>query len=104
MNVEVEHVPFVQIGVHEGLLAPIVVSDLLPHLTSFAADGQGPIVTIGPETNVFDGVPELLPLRRVRKKTPVIILAEQVVDPDRRGGFSGGNRLASQEWRRERHT
>src|SRR5712671_6009160 len=38
MNVEIKHVPFVEIAVHERLLAPVVVSDLLPNLTSFATD------------------------------------------------------------------
>src|SRR5216684_946313 len=31
MNVEIKHVPFVEIGVHERLLAPVVVSDLFPN-------------------------------------------------------------------------
>src|SRR5216684_1444872 len=39
MNVEIDHVPFVEIGVHERLLAPVVVSDLFPNLASFAAHG-----------------------------------------------------------------
>src|SRR6266478_6054473 len=39
MNVEIKHVPFVEIAVHERLLAPVVVSNLLPDLTSFAAHG-----------------------------------------------------------------
>src|SRR5216684_2025716 len=37
MNVEIKHVPSVEIGVHERLLAPVVVSDLFPNLASFAA-------------------------------------------------------------------
>src|ERR1700688_73560 len=44
MNVEVKHVPFVEIAVHERLLAPVVVSDLFPNLASFATDGQEPII------------------------------------------------------------
>src|SRR5882724_6359496 len=39
MNVEIKHVPFVEIAVHERLLAPVVVSDLFPNLASFAAHG-----------------------------------------------------------------
>ena len=39
MDIEIEHVPFVEIGVHEGLLAPVVVSDLFPNFASFAAYG-----------------------------------------------------------------
>src|SRR5277367_6324138 len=37
MNVEIKHVPFIEAGVHERLLAPVVVSDLFPNLASFAA-------------------------------------------------------------------
>jgi hypothetical protein len=41
MSIEIEHVPFIEIAIHEGLLAPVVVSDLLPNLASFAADSTG---------------------------------------------------------------
>src|SRR5258707_2180915 len=37
VNVEIKHVPLVEIAVHERLLTPVVVSDLFPHLTSFTA-------------------------------------------------------------------
>src|ERR1700739_806398 len=104
MNVEIKHVPFVEIAVHERLLAPVVVSDLFPYLASFATDGKEPIIPTWPQTNVFDGVPKLLPQGRIGKKTPVIILAKQVIDTFRRRGFSGRNRLASREWwRRKTH-
>src|SRR6266436_61538 len=104
MNVEIEHVPFVEIGVHESLLAPVVVSDLFPNLASFAAHGQEPVIPIGPQTNVFDGVPELLPLSRRSEKTPVIVLAKQVIDPCWCRGFNARNRLASRDWQtRKRH-
>src|SRR6266568_177083 len=39
MNVEIKHVPFVEIAVHERLLAPVVVSNLFPNLASFPAHG-----------------------------------------------------------------
>ena len=39
MNIEIKNVPFIEIAVHERLLAPVVVSDLFPNLASFAADG-----------------------------------------------------------------
>src|SRR6266478_4901801 len=39
VNVEIKHVPLVEIAVHEWLLAPVVVSNLFPNLTSFAAHG-----------------------------------------------------------------
>src|ERR1700751_5426770 len=82
-NVEIKHVAFVEVAVHERLLAPVVVSNLLPNLACFATDGQEPVIPTGPQTNIFDGVPKLLPLRRVVQKTPVVVLAEQVVDPGR---------------------
>src|SRR6266478_3090843 len=91
MNVEIKHVPFVEIGVHERLLAPVVVSDLFPNLASFAAHGKEPVIPVRAQTNVFDGVPKLLPLSRISEKTPVIVLAKQVIDTCRRRGFSGGN-------------
>src|SRR5882724_1005526 len=37
VNVEIKRVPLVKIAVHERLLTPVVVSNLFPHLTSFAA-------------------------------------------------------------------
>src|SRR5260370_6997756 len=88
MNVEIKHVPFIEIGVHETLLAPVVVSDLFPNLASFATHGQEPVIPTWPQTNVFDGVPKLLPLSRISEKTPVIVLAKQVIDPFRRLGFT----------------
>src|SRR6266851_3865554 len=104
MNVDMKHVPFVEIGVHERLLAPIVVSDLFPNLASFAAHGKEPVIPVRAQTNVFDGVPKLLPLSRISEKTPVIVLAKQVIDPCRCWGFNGRNRLASREWQtRKRH-
>src|ERR1700688_2254591 len=39
MNVKIKHVPFVEIGVHERLLAPVIVSDLFPNLARFTAHG-----------------------------------------------------------------
>jgi hypothetical protein len=48
VNVEVEHVPFVEIAVHKELLAPVVVPDLFPDLAGFAAHGQEPSIPIRP--------------------------------------------------------
>src|SRR5258708_37226335 len=61
MNVEIKNVPFIEIGVHEGLLAPVVVSDLFPNLAGFATDGQELVIPPWPHTNIFDAVPKLLP-------------------------------------------
>src|SRR5260370_16235779 len=43
--IDIEHVPLVEIGVHEGLLAPVVVSDLFPNFASFAAYGYEPVIS-----------------------------------------------------------
>jgi hypothetical protein len=104
MNVDMKHVAFVEIAVHEGLLAPVVVPDLFPNLAGFATHGQEPIIPTGPQTNIFDGVPKLPALSRISEKTPVIVLTKQVIDPRGRRRFSGGKRLASREWRsRKKH-
>src|ERR1700690_2658620 len=39
VNVKIKHVTFVEIAVHERLLAPVVVSNLFPNLPSFAPHG-----------------------------------------------------------------
>src|SRR6266550_8330674 len=44
VNVNVKHVPLVEIAVHEWLLAPVVVSNLFPNLTSFASQGEEPVL------------------------------------------------------------
>src|SRR5258705_10454138 len=80
VDVEIEHVPFIEIAVHERLLAPVVVSDLFPSLASFATHGEEPIIPTGSQTNIFDGIPKLLPLSWISEKTRVILLAKQVID------------------------
>src|SRR5882762_1729005 len=37
VNVEIKHVPLIELAVHEWLLAPVVVSNLFPNFASFAA-------------------------------------------------------------------
>src|SRR5215468_3177931 len=54
VEVEIEHVPFIEIGVPKRLLSPIVVSNLLPDLTGFAADGQEPIVMPLSKADIFE--------------------------------------------------
>src|SRR5580704_5357539 len=39
MNIEIKHVAFVEIAIHERLLAPVVVSDLFPNLASLTTNG-----------------------------------------------------------------
>src|SRR5712672_1917613 len=79
MKIEIKHVPFIEIAVHERLLAPVVVSDLFPNLASFAAHGQEPIIPTGSQANIFDGVPKLLPLNRISEKTPIVVFAKQEI-------------------------
>src|SRR5262249_59960009 len=62
-------------------------------------DREEPVIALWPRTNVFDGVPKLLPIGRISKKTPIIILAKQVIGARWRRGFRGWNRLASREQR-----
>src|SRR6201987_2439339 len=81
MQVEIGHVSLVEVSVHVGLLAPVVVSDLLPDLAGFAADGHVPIIGALAERDIFDGVPEVLPEAFVAQKTPVLILPQQLVTP-----------------------
>src|SRR5260370_4631533 len=84
----------------ERLLSPVVVFDPLPSPASFATHGQEPVVPPLAQTNVFDWVPELLPLALVREKPPVIVLAKQVILPCLSLVGASRNRLAMRERRR----
>src|SRR6201996_6245129 len=79
VQVEVGHVPFIEVPVPIRRLAPVVVSDLLPDLAGFAAHGHVPVIGALAERDIFDGVPEVLPKASVAQKTPVLILPEQLV-------------------------
>src|SRR5258708_2802397 len=83
----------------ERLLSPVVVFDPFPSPASFATHGQEPVVPPLAHTNVFDGVPELLPLALVREKPPVIVLAKQVIRPCLSLVGASRNRLAMRERR-----
>jgi len=39
VDVEIKHVPFVEIAIHEALLTPVVIAYLFPNLASFAPQG-----------------------------------------------------------------
>src|SRR5713226_6884850 len=73
-------IPFIEVPVHVGLLAPVIVSDLLPDFPGFAADRQEPVLGIAATWNVFNGIPEILALGRVRENTPSLVSAEQLID------------------------
>src|ERR1700761_453365 len=79
VQVEVGHVPFIEVPVPIRRLAPVVVSDLLPDLAGFAAHGHVPVIGALTERDIFDRVPEVLPEASVAQKTPVLILPEQLV-------------------------
>src|SRR5882757_8148245 len=81
VQVEIGHVPFIEIPVPIRRLAPIVVSDLLPDLADFTADGHVRIIDALAERDVFDRVPEVLAEASVAQKTPVLILPQQLVTP-----------------------
>src|ERR1700756_537362 len=97
VNVKIKHVTFVEVAVHERLLAPVVVSNLFPNLASFAAHGEEPVIPPGSQRNVFDGIPKLLSFRVIGKETPVVIFAKQVIGWCRRRGLSGRSRLGLRE-------
>src|SRR6266480_6238450 len=44
VKVQRERVPLIEVSVHEGLLSPVVVSDLLPDLARFSAFRHVPII------------------------------------------------------------
>src|SRR5258708_13551469 len=81
MQVEIGHVPFIEVPVPKRRLAPVVVSDLLPDLAGFAAHGHVPVIGALAERDVFDGVPEVLPEASVAQKTPALILPHQLLTP-----------------------
>src|ERR1700756_1613920 len=93
VNVKVKHVTFVEVAVHERLLAPVVVANLFPNFASFAAHGEEPDIPSGAQRNVFDGIPKLLSFRVIGKETPVVVFAKQVIGWCRRRGLSSGSRL-----------
>jgi hypothetical protein len=81
MQVEIGHVPFIEIPVPIRRMAPVVVSDLLPDLAGFAAYGHVPIIGALAERDIFDGVPKVHPEASVAQKTPILILSQQLVTP-----------------------
>src|ERR1700678_494518 len=107
VQVEIGHVPFIEIPIKIRRLAPVVVSDLLPDLAGFAAHGHVPVIGALAERDVFYGVPEILPEASIVMKTPALILPQQLAAPilDYRWGCSHclgvGARNFNQESRRQ---
>src|ERR1700756_1253031 len=99
VNVKVKHVTFVEVAVHERLLAPVVVANLFPNFASFAAHGEEPDIPSGAQRNVFDGIPKILSFRVIGKETPVVVFAKQVIGWCRWWRFIGRSRLGLREQR-----
>src|SRR6266404_4378027 len=76
VKVQREHVPLIEVSVHEGLLSPIIVSDLLPDLTDFPADRHVPIIRVFAESNVFDLVPGIPSETHVAQKAPILVFPQ----------------------------
>ena len=73
MQVGIKHVSLIQIPVHDGRLAPVVVPYLFPDLASFAAKGHKPILVRLPQWNVFDWAQEVVAQIFILKKAPVFV-------------------------------
>ena len=57
----------------DRLLAPVVVPDPLKGFPNLASDAQVPVVTMVPEADVLDGIPEILTEGGVPEKAPVLV-------------------------------
>src|SRR5580658_6128101 len=87
VNVEMNHVSFIEVTIPEWRLTPVIISDLFPDFAGFAANREVPIVRAVAQRDVFDRVPEVLLEGRISQETPVLILAQQPVTAIRnRGG------------------
>jgi hypothetical protein len=73
MNIKVHHIPLEKEGVLERLLAPVIVSNPFPVLTGLTSNAQVPVITMVPEADVLDRIPEILAEGRVPEKAPVLI-------------------------------
>src|SRR5580704_14268156 len=81
MRVHTQHIALKKEAIPEWLLSPVVVAGLLPHFSRLSAERQIPIGGVATQRDVFNGVPEVLPEVFVAQKTPVLILAKQLVTP-----------------------
>jgi hypothetical protein len=73
VEVDVQHVPLEEESVLERLLAPVVVSNPFPVLTGLTANAEVPVVTMVPEGDVLNGIPEILTEGGVPEKAPVLV-------------------------------
>jgi hypothetical protein len=76
VNIEAQHVSFVEVAIPVRSLSPIIVADLLPHFSGFSTDRDEPIISTTSNADIFDWVPEILAVGRISKKTPVLVLPQ----------------------------
>src|SRR5580658_3659054 len=81
MNIETQHVSLVEIAVPVRRLSPVVVPNLLPYFSGLSADRHEPVVTPLPKPDIFERVPEILTVGLISKKTPVLVLPQQLEAP-----------------------
>jgi hypothetical protein len=76
MNIEAQHVSFVEVPIPVRSLSPIIVSDLLPYFSGFSTDRHEPIIVTTSKPDILERVPEILTVSRISKKTPVFVLTQ----------------------------
>jgi hypothetical protein len=76
MDIETQHLSLIKICIPVRSLSPIVIADLLPYFPGFPTDRHKPIIASASKPDIFDRVPEILTFGRIRKKTPVFVLAQ----------------------------
>src|ERR1700689_2393495 len=54
MNIEAQHVSFVEVPIPVRSLSPIIVSDLLPYFPGFSTDRHEPIIATTSKPDMFD--------------------------------------------------
>jgi hypothetical protein len=65
-----------------GCSPPVVVPDLFKNLPGLASHGHVPTpIRVAAKRNILERIPEVLAQRFIAKKTPILILAKQVVLP-----------------------
>src|SRR6266704_5467996 len=104
LKVGIGHVSLIQIPVHDGRLAPVVVPNLFPDIACFATECYEPILVCLPQRNVLDRVPEVAAQILIAKKAPVFVRSKKLVATV--WGRCGHNLLCShrnERWRDEQN-
>src|SRR6516164_5110169 len=79
VHINIEHVSFIEISVGVRLLTPIVVANLFPDLSDFAADRYKPVLFATAKWDVFDRVPKVPAESCVAQQAPVFVFSQQPV-------------------------